>query len=152
MNCPNCGLRLEPGTVFCPSCGRKIIESPPPESPSVHCPNCFAPIAPDATVCPSCGIPLPQPSRYDAPPHILRPPVEPPRSRLVAAFLALFFGIFALDDFYLGDTAIAVVRCVISCFTWGVGGALWGFVNAIKLLTYKKNTDAQGRGLKDFPF
>ena len=95
--------------------------------------------------------PPPPPHGAYPPPHAYAP-VEPIRSRLVAAFLALFFGVVALDDFYLGDSTMAVVRCVISLLTWGLGGILWGFINAIKLLTYKKNTDAFGRELKDFPF
>lgn len=177
MNCPNCGIQIENGTLFCPNCGAKVTETeapPPAGDPSgrneyrgaFRCPNCGAPAPFGATVCQGCGMPFTaanDPSKAPGnpvPPFAGQPPVpppfnrpvEPPRSRLIAAFLALFFGTFALDEFYLGDKTIAIVRCVLSLISGGFIGMIWGFVNAYRLLTYKVNTDSDGRALKDLPF
>lgn len=174
MNCPKCGIHVEDGTATCPNCHTLISAPPPPEpqtnfSDSYHngskpaeepqfsqkiCPNCGEINPNNAPYCGRCGKSFSmQNPTPPCPPNSGRPvPVEPPRSRLIAAFLALFFGPFGLDEFYLGETGIGVARIVVTVFTWGIGGMIWGVVSALRLLTYKKNTDAYGRPLKDFPF
>lgn len=158
MNCPKCGMAVTPGTQFCPNCGENVAACTPPQSngASAFCPNCGAPVASDAAACGNCGMPLggsaaqssyTSPSSYAQPQN---PPVQ--RSRLIAAFLALFFGVFALEDFYLGEKSMGVVHLIVSIITWGIGGAIWGFVNAIRLLTHSINYDANGIALKDFNF
>lgn len=66
--CRNCGRVLNPGAVFCPSCGTKYVEPVRQEQPvyqtdntnsSVQekefCPNCGAELDSDAIFCGSCG-------------------------------------------------------------------------------------------------
>ncbi len=63
--CPNEQIQLPANVMFCPSCGAKAIDVPPPAqapettpapnaAPSV-CPNCQTPLAPNAVFCPNCG-------------------------------------------------------------------------------------------------
>ncbi|MBR1811417.1 MAG: NINE protein [Clostridia bacterium] len=167
MICPKCGMNIALETDTCPNCGMTLERQTPPEPQSqtpvtdnmqahVHtntggfCPNCGAPHAPDAIQCLNCGIPLGSGYVPVNPNQVPQPPRQ--RSRLIAAFLALFFGAFGLENFYLGDSTLGVLQILVTLVTCGFGGTIWGFVDAIKLLTYKKNADAYGIPLKDFDF
>ncbi|MGB8644366.1 MAG: zinc ribbon domain-containing protein [Anaerolineae bacterium] len=64
--CSNEKVPLPANVMFCPNCGAKAIDVPPPAAqastaapapaatPGV-CPNCQNPLAPNATFCPNCG-------------------------------------------------------------------------------------------------
>ena len=45
MNCPNCGAQLDPGAMFCQSCGTRVIEQPRSayEAPAYAQPQAYAP-------------------------------------------------------------------------------------------------------------
>lgn len=155
MNCPKCGMTVTPGTQFCPNCGEQM--APPAAAQpngTAFCPNCGAPVNSDASACGNCGMPLDGRAAQASYTTSHAQPQKPPfqRSRLVAAFLALFFGVFALEDFYLGEKTMGIVHLLVSIFTWSIGGMIWGFVNAIRLLTHSINFDANGVPLKDFDF
>lgn len=44
--CPVCGADINKGEKFCPSCGKKLVDS---------CPDCGAELVPGAKFCPNCG-------------------------------------------------------------------------------------------------
>jgi len=59
------------------------------------------------------------------------------RSRIVAALLAIFLGVFGIHRFYLGQTKWGIVYIVVAVATLGVGGivtAIIGFIEGIVLL------------------
>src|SRR5436190_9089309 len=51
--CPSCGAETEPGSHFCPSCGRLLVEP---------CPSCGAETTVGARFCVACGHRLDRPS------------------------------------------------------------------------------------------
>lgn len=71
------------------------------------------------------------------------------KSKLAAGLLAIFLGYLGIDQFYLGNTKMGVIRIVVSFVTCGVAGSIWGIVTGIMILTGSINTDAQGNPLKD---
>lgn len=71
------------------------------------------------------------------------------KSKLAAGLLAIFLGYLGIDQFYLGNTKMGVIRIVVSLVTCGVAGSIWGIVTGIMILTGSINTDAQGNPLKD---
>ncbi len=63
--CPNCGKEVAAGTIFCGSCGTKIVEPEAevkePEAQPVaprKCPNCDAEVTDDSAFCMNCGTKL----------------------------------------------------------------------------------------------
>ncbi len=160
MICSNCGNTIDDSARFCPHCGAAApLQDPEPpkeEAPShaaAFCPNCGAALPPGAPVCPNCSMPLGSGAAAPYPNAPYHPPFPTkPRSRLVAAFLALFFGVFALEDFYLEENTMGILHLIVSLVTCGVGGLIWGYVNAIRLLKREVLTDGRGMELKDFDF
>jgi DNA-directed RNA polymerase subunit RPC12/RpoP len=51
--CPKERIVLPDQVSFCPNCGSRAIDIPPPQS--LSCPNCHASIAENATFCSHCG-------------------------------------------------------------------------------------------------
>ncbi len=106
--CPQCGMAVTPGAVFCDNCGAKLgapaaqpappttpaawpqqpgpVAPPPYQVPPVAgaaCPQCGQPLISGALFCDSCGASLaaqqPQPPAYPQPgPTPGYPPVQPP--------------------------------------------------------------------------
>ncbi len=63
--CPTEKIPVPAGAAFCPSCGARAIDVPPPAAPAPAapaqqrtCPNCNNPVAPNAGFCPNCGTKL----------------------------------------------------------------------------------------------
>ncbi len=57
INCPNCGIKLNKGALFCGACGQKIIQ--PTEKIKIEansCPKCNREFEKDETFCAECGI------------------------------------------------------------------------------------------------
>ena len=52
--CASCGVRPEPGAVFCSRCGRSLLN----ETSRPRCWVCGAPLDTDARFCGECGLPL----------------------------------------------------------------------------------------------
>ena len=79
------------------------------------------------------------------------PVAKQQRSSYVAAFLALFFGIFGLHDFYLDRKTKGTIKVLVSLFTFGFGAAIMvilGIVDALKLLKGEINIDGRGEMIR----
>lgn len=69
-----------------------------------------------------------------------------PRSRLAAALLAWFLGIFGVHRFYVGKVGTGVTLLIVSVVTLGIGGVIWALVDLILILV-GSFTDIEGRPL-----
>jgi TM2 domain-containing membrane protein YozV len=89
-------------------------------------------------------------------------PLEPPRlapapvtavpgqkSRLAAGLLGIFLGYLGVHRFYLGYTGIGIAQIIVTIFTCGFVGWIWGLIDGLMILTGSISTDAQGRPLGD---
>ncbi len=85
LTCPFCHEEISKETIFCPSCGKKVIEEKPPEAQSNVCPSCGEELEEGTLFCPSCGTKisnekLPQVEEVNSLPTEVLPnasPVEP---------------------------------------------------------------------------
>lgn len=84
--------------------------------------------------------------------------VGEPKSRLVAALLAIFLGSLGIHNFYLGKNNLGLAQLLIATIggvlTCGIAtGAIqiWAFVEGIFILTKTAGytTDADGQALRD---
>ncbi len=75
------------------------------------------------------------------------PKGDPVKSKIIAALLGIFLGLFGAGRFYLGYYKIGILQMVITIATLGVG-VIWPFVDGIMILTGNVMKDAQGRPLK----
>ena len=82
-------------------------------------------------------------------------PAYEAKSKVAAALLAFFLGVFGVHNFYLGYTNKAVAQLVITivgilttCFIIGafvvLAVEIWAFVEFIMIITGSINTDAKG--------
>ena len=51
VKCPNCGADVPRDSLFCSSCGSKVVK----ETAARHCSNCGMPLAADSMFCAHCG-------------------------------------------------------------------------------------------------
>ena len=58
LNCPSCGMEVEPGFCVCPGCGCRFKGT---------CPSCGYAVEPGWHVCPSCAASLPEDSSVVSP-------------------------------------------------------------------------------------
>ena len=133
MHCKNCGTQNSEGYAYCSRCGLG------PGMGASFCAHCGASIGYGMTACPACGTPAgAQPGHVG---YI-------PKSRLAAGLLGIFFGMFGVHNFYLGNTGKAIAQLlisVLSCCILSPISAIWGFIEGIMILTDNITTD--GRGL-----
>ncbi|MBF6330045.1 TM2 domain-containing protein [Nocardia transvalensis] len=59
------------------------------------------------------------------------------KSKLVAGLLQIFLGWLGVGRFYLGHTGIGVAQVVVTVFTFGLVGWIWGVIDGILILTGK---------------
>lgn len=63
-------------------------------------------------------------------------PIPNQKSKLTAGLLSIFLGVFGVGNFYLGNTAQAVMQLVLGVTAVGAPiSALWGLVDGILILT-----------------
>lgn len=67
----------------------------------------------------------------------------PPKSRVAAGLLQIFFPGLGIGRFYLGYGGIGAAQLLVSLFTCGFG-AIWGFVDGIIILCGGVQNDARG--------
>jgi TM2 domain-containing membrane protein YozV len=123
--CVKCGVKRNKGHNYCPECGKSVNNN------SDYCMN--------------CGISLkPQKNNSTA-------INSNPKSKVVAALLAFFFGSLGIHRFYLGHTTIGIIQLLCATigafFTLGISLVvvwIWGFVEFILILTGSlKDVDGQ---------
>lgn len=161
MYCRNCGTPLKPDNYICTKCGV------PAGIGNKFCPSCANATDEKAVMCVHCGVYFTPPQNFARPqnfgpqqnyaqPQSFAPPGIEQRSKLVAALLAFFLGIFGVHNFYLGYTNRAVTQLLLtlvaSAFTCGISAIavqVWAIVEGVQLLTGTINTDANGYPLKN---
>lgn len=141
MYCRNCSSPLQASQPFCANCGSRAGEG------YRFCPNCSRATGPNDSICPTCGINLfPQANNY-------RPYEQIPnqKSKIAAALLAFFLGVYGVHNFYLGYTEKAVLQLLLtllSCGALAVVSQVWAIIEGVQILTGSINTDANGLPLK----
>jgi TM2 domain-containing membrane protein YozV len=123
MYCRNCGQQVADNAIACPACAQ------PPLSGTGFCSNCGKEMAPGAEICMQCGATVAIASVSD-------------KDLGIATVLSMFLGILGVDRFYLGYTALGIVKLV----TLG-GCGIWSLIDTL-LIVLKKVPDAQGRPLR----
>ena len=129
MNCPKCNEEIEEDLVFCPACGKKLIEED-----SKNCPKCSTTNNIDASFCNGCGynfiakneIALTETSR--TPELILG--ITASVFGFFASFIALFFSAFA-------QSAAMVFLCLV----------FFSFLGIISTIYVKKYHEVGGIGM-----
>jgi TM2 domain-containing membrane protein YozV len=72
------------------------------------------------------------------------------KSKVVAGLLQFIglFGLTGIGRLYLGYTGLGIAQIAVSIVTCGLGGVIWGIIDAVLILTDKVR-DPQGRPLRD---
>ncbi|MDY2838890.1 MAG: TM2 domain-containing protein [Treponema sp.] len=71
--------------------------------------------------------------------------LKSPKKKSIAILLCLiFFGVFGLHRFYVGKIKTGGLLLLISCFSAGSVGVIWGLYDLFTLLFTNKFTDADG--------
>jgi TM2 domain-containing membrane protein YozV len=115
-----------------------------------YCPNCGTGVEDSAVKCTNCGVSFAQQNTSAA---MVSPVVNEPKSRLVAAILALTFGTLGMHQFYLGEKSKGTVRILLStvgtllCGLGPVASLIWAIVDAISLFSGDINQDGYGKPL-----
>lgn len=142
--CRNCGSEMDENSTVCVKCGVAKGKA------ANYCPNCASETNENADVCVSCGTALHK-NTSDSIGTSTR------KSKVTAGILALMFGEFGIDRFYLGYNKAGIARlivfllslvlCVIVVgFIGIVAIAIWIIVDTIKIFT-GKTLDANGNEL-----
>jgi len=77
----------------------------------------------------------------------LKSALQPIKKRRVAATLGLLFGAFGMHRFYLGFYNIGILQILVTYLSGGYG-VMWGFIEAVLIITGHIQKDAKGRPLK----
>lgn len=121
MYCRNCARQLADNAEFCVECGQR------PLAGTRFCSSCGKEMVPHAEICTQCGTRVASGGDKDL---------------ATATLLAMFLGVFGADRFYLGYTALGIIKLV----TLG-GCGVWALIDMF-LIILKKLPDAQGRPLQ----
>lgn len=71
------------------------------------------------------------------------------RSRLTGGLLQVLCGAVGLGRFYLGYNKVAVLQILASLLTFGVAGAIWGFIDGLMILGGALERDGKGHLLAE---
>jgi len=137
MHCASCGAALDPGSVFCGSCGAPVSAAPPESPPSAVAPADAAATVPlpVAAQTPSSPAPVyaPPPAAYQAP--AAAPPAK--KGLSTAAIIAIVFGVLLLLLLVCGGGYFAYVA-----FFGGRSAAPTNTAKPAKLATPKPSAAA----------
>lgn len=147
--CTQCGRAMDEAYQNCPYCGKKAdaqeTETDQQQSAEQTAESNFAYGAPGA----ENAYTQQPPVQENIPEYIPAP--KPQRSAYVAAFLALFFGVFGLHDFYLDRHNKAIIKLLVSLLGCGIGAVIIeiiSIIDAVKLLKGEINVDGKGEMIK----
>jgi len=70
------------------------------------------------------------------------------KSRIACGLLQIFFGGLGVGRFYSGHNGIAIAQLLLSIFTFGFVGSIWGLIDGIIILANPKFTDSNGNIMK----
>jgi hypothetical protein len=113
------------------------------------CPKCGTEIKEGENFCSNCGNSENSTEQVNTTVTNVKPAGK---SKIIAALLGIFLGVFGVHNFYLGYTGKAVAQLLITVLTCGLGAIaseIWGIVEGIMILTGSINTDAEGNPLVD---
>jgi TM2 domain-containing membrane protein YozV len=149
--CTGCGVGTGTGNKFCHNCGAQA------DPAAAVCVKCGVALHGAPGVAPG-GYPGAVPGGYPgaAPGGYPGVPPNPLKSKLVAGLLGIFVGGLGIHRFYLGYNTIGIIQIlvtvvggIVTCGIGAIGGAIWGLVEGILILTGSINKDAQGRPLAE---
>ncbi len=120
MYCTNCGFKIDDNAVFCSNCGRKVGMQDPRDRNVM---NDFA----------------------DGYNNIM----SKPKSKVVAAVLAILLGSLGIHEFYLGYTKKGITHLLMFVFFLSFFSQLWAIYEALMILTGKVAYDGNGVPLTD---
>ena len=173
MKCRYCGAELPENASVCFECGgTQVVENVEPvmdepseesviETPTLgnekeeklsknqmRCRNWKAVLPAGSTVCFECGAsqvdtPVEQPAMttYNTQPVT---PIGTRKSKILAAILAFFLGVYGIDKFYLGDVKGGALRIGLSLISCGFIGGIWGVIDCVRILIGSISKDANG--------
>lgn len=111
------------------------------------CQYCGAEIKENQSFCSNCGAAI---GNNQSTSTVSNQQINPAaKSKLAAALLAFFLGGFGIHNFYLGYNSRGVAQLLLSIFTCGIVGSIWGLVECILIFTGNISTDANGVPLQD---
>ena len=145
--CTQCGRAMSEDYQNCPYCGAKpdLNDTENANSHSDEHNNAYG-----AEYFNNTNAYTPQPPVQSGIPEYIPTPI-PQRSAYVAAFLALFFGIFGLHDFYLDRKTRGWIKLAVTLLGFGIGAVIIEIVSvidALKLLKGEINVDGRGEMIK----
>lgn len=103
MFCKNCGKEIADNAKFCPSCGKSQKVEEIKKAPAVVHTAYSSKINDDTS----------------------------PKSRTIAALLALFLGGFGIHRFYVGKIGTGILTLL---FCWCLIGEIWGWIDFIIII------------------
>ena len=114
-------------------------------NPIMLCSDCGKQLSSKAIFCPNCGASFGNIQNQTT--------ANGAKSKICAALLAFFLGVFGAHNFYLGYTGKAVAQLLlgtIGCILLFLGplvSGIWAFVEFILILTGSINKDANGNNI-----
>lgn len=133
--CKKCGKTMEDNYSVCPYCGAADADA---NANAYAQPNYAQPAYQPA---PAVNVAAPE----------YTPAPKPQKSAYVAAFLAFFFGVYGLHDFYLDRKNKGLIKLLVTLLGCGIGPfviLVLSFIDAMKLLKGEINTDGNGDLIK----
>ena len=134
MYCRNCGNQINNHSVVCKDCYVPVCVG------VEYCQKCGAKTEKNSEKCENCGAELEKSMVTNK--EIFR------KSKTMAQIMSLF-GVFGLENFYLGYTKKGIIQLVLSITVVGLPVSIvWGVVDFCMLSMGKINRDAYGMLLK----
>lgn len=143
--CTKCGKAMEDNYSVCPYCGAAVEGDDAAANQ-----NAQAAYGAGYGQGAPAGAYAPPPAATGSAPEYTPAP-KPQRSAYVAAFLALFFGVYGLHDFYLDRKNKGLVKLLVTLLGCGIGpfvSMVLSIIDAIKLFKGEINTDGNGDLIK----
>ncbi|MEG0021838.1 MAG: TM2 domain-containing protein [Bacilli bacterium] len=106
------------------------------------CSECGCSLKEDTKFCPECGYQLKGEPQKNNESHVF----TGQRNKWIAGLLGLIGGSIGAHNFYLGFYEKAITQIIVTIFTCGIG-AIWGYIEAILILSGSIDRDVDGNTL-----